>query len=92
MIRRFLERITLSKYRNNFILKGGMLVAAVVGLEARATMDIDTTVQSLPLDLERTRATVEEIIAIEVDDGVHFFHQQERHYGGARLSGPPLHT
>lgn len=72
MMERFLERITLSKYRNNFILKGGMLVAAVVGLETRATMDIDTTVQSLPLSAERTRAIVEDIIAIEIDDGVHF--------------------
>ena len=72
MMERFLERITLSKYRNNFILKGGMLVAAVVGLETRATMDIDTTVQSLPLNAERTRAIVEDIIAIEIDDGVHF--------------------
>ena len=42
---RFLERIVLSPYRNNFILKGGMLVAAVVGLDTRATMDIDTTVK-----------------------------------------------
>jgi predicted nucleotidyltransferase component of viral defense system len=49
-----------------------MLVAAVVGLETRATMDIDTTVQSLPLNTERTRAIVEDIIAIEIDDGVHF--------------------
>ena len=52
VMERFLERIALSQYRNNFILKGGMLVAAVVGLEARATMDIDTTVKSLPLTME----------------------------------------
>lgn len=44
VMERFLERVALSPYRNNFILKGGMLVAAVVGLETRATMDIDTTV------------------------------------------------
>lgn len=44
---RFLERISLSQYRDNFILKGGMLVAAVGGLDTRATMDIDTTVKSL---------------------------------------------
>ena len=43
VMERFLERVSLSSYRNNFILKGGMLVAAVVGLETRATMDIDTT-------------------------------------------------
>jgi hypothetical protein len=45
----FLECITLSPYRNNFILKGGMLVSAVIGLDTRATMDIDTTVKSLEL-------------------------------------------
>lgn len=50
IMERFLERVALSRYRNNFILKGGMLVAAVVGLDTRATMDIDTTVKSLNLD------------------------------------------
>ena len=49
VMERFLERIALSPYRDNFILKGGMLVAAVVGLDTRATMDIDTTVKSFTL-------------------------------------------
>lgn len=40
---RFLERVSVSEYRNNFILKGGMLVASIVGVDMRATMDIDTT-------------------------------------------------
>lgn len=51
VMERFLERVSLSSYRNNFILKGGMLVAAIVGLETRATMDIDTTVKSLTLTM-----------------------------------------
>lgn len=72
MMERFLERVSLSKYRNNFILKGGMLVAAMVGLETRATMDIDTTVKALPLNSGRMRAIVEEILAVELNDGVHF--------------------
>lgn len=72
MMERFLERITLSKFRNNFILKGGMLVAAIVGLETRATMDIDTTVKALPLNSVQTRAIIEEIISVEIDDGVRF--------------------
>lgn len=72
MMERFLERITLSKFRNNFILKGGMLVAAIVGLETRATMDIDTTVKALPLDSAQIRAIMEEIISVEIDDGIHF--------------------
>ena len=45
MMERFLERISLSSYRDKFILKGGMLVAAMVGLDARSTMDIDATVK-----------------------------------------------
>lgn len=72
VMERFLERIALSQYRNNFILKGGMLVAAVVGLEARATMDIDTTVKSLPLTMEDARKVVEDVIQVDVPDGVSF--------------------
>ena len=45
MMERFLERISLSEYKNQFILKGGMLVAAMVGLDARATMDLDATIK-----------------------------------------------
>ena len=72
IMERFLERIALSQYRNNFILKGGMLVSAVVGLDTRATMDIDTTVKSLELSKENAAKIVEEIIAVEIPDGVHF--------------------
>ena len=72
IMERFLERVALSRYRNNFILKGGMLVAAVVGLDTRATMDIDTTVKSLHLDMESARRIIEEIIAVEIPDGVNF--------------------
>ena len=62
IMERFLERISLSPYRNRFILKGGMLVASVVGLEARATMDIDTTVKAINLTMENARGIIEEII------------------------------
>ena len=48
MMERFLERVSVSKYQNNFILKGGMLVASIIGVNLRATMDIDTTVKALP--------------------------------------------
>ena len=64
IMERFLERIALSQYRNNFILKGGMLVSAVVGLDTRATMDIDTTVKSLELSKENAVKII--------PDGVHF--------------------
>lgn len=72
IMERFLERIVLSQYRNNFILKGGMLVAAVVGLDTRATMDIDTTVKSLNFTKDNAVKIVEEIIAVNLDDGVQF--------------------
>ena len=72
MMERFLERIVLSQYRNSFILKGGMLVAAIVGLDTRATMDIDTTVKSLTLSKDNVIKIVEDIIAVEIPDGVQF--------------------
>ena len=72
IMERFLERIALSRYRNNFILKGGMLVAAVVGLDTRATMDIDTTVKSLNITKDNAVKIVEEIIAVNLGDGVQF--------------------
>ena len=49
MMERFLERVSSSKYNGSFILKGGMLVAAFVGVEARATMDINTTIKGIPV-------------------------------------------
>ena len=61
VMERFLERISLSKYRNNFILKGGMLVSAMVGLDTRSTMDIDTTIKNMPLSVENAREMIEEM-------------------------------
>lgn len=62
VMERFLERISLSKYRNNFILKGGMLVSAMVGLDTRSTMDIDTTIKNMPLSVENAKEMIEEIM------------------------------
>lgn len=72
MMERFLERVSLSPYRNNFILKGGMLVASIVGVNMRATMDIDTTVKALPLNEQDAQKIIEEICNIELKDNVHF--------------------
>lgn len=72
IMERFLERISLSAYRDNFILKGGMLVASLVGLHTRATMDIDTTLRSATLSQEEAVKIVEDVIGVEVDDGVTF--------------------
>lgn len=52
MLERLLERISLSPYKNNFILKGGFLISAIVGLDTRATMDLDTTVRGFTLTHE----------------------------------------
>jgi len=52
---RFLERVSISAYKNQFVLKGGMLVSSLVGLNSRATMDIDATVQALPLTQEEMK-------------------------------------
>lgn len=72
VMERFLERISLSKYRNNFILKGGMLVSAMVGINTRSTMDMDTTVKNLPLTIDTVREIIEEIISVSIDDGMSF--------------------
>lgn len=89
---RFLERVTLSKYKDNFILKGGMLVSSMVGLDNRATMDIDTTIRNFPLDEDHAREIVEKIAAVEIDDNIRFSVKDvstimdEAEYGGVRLS------
>ena len=72
MMERFLERVSLSEYKNNFILKGGMLVASLVGLDMRATMDIDTTVTSLNLTVDDANKIITDIISVPVDDNVSF--------------------
>lgn len=71
-MQRFLERIALSEYRDHFILKGGMLVASLVGLSTRATMDIDTTVKSVSLSREDATLMIERIIAVDIPDGTSF--------------------
>ncbi|MBS6728682.1 MAG: nucleotidyl transferase AbiEii/AbiGii toxin family protein [Lachnospiraceae bacterium oral taxon 082] len=72
LMERLLERVSLSQYRDNFVLKGGLLVSSLVGVDMRSTMDVDTTVKSLSLNKRSAQKILEEIIAIEVDDGVVF--------------------
>lgn len=72
MMERLLERISLSGYKRNFILKGGFLIAAIVGLDTRATMDLDTTVKGFPLTHESIRKIFEEVCSIKVEDDVTF--------------------
>lgn len=70
MFERLLVRLSASEYKEKFVLKGGMLVAAIVGLDNRATMDMDTTLKNLPLTLEAIRSALEDICSIAFDDGV----------------------
>ena len=72
MFERLLVRLSESEYKEKFVLKGGMLVAAIVGLDNRATMDLDTTLKNLPLTPEAIRRALEQICAIPFDDGVTF--------------------
>ena len=63
MMERFLERISLFEYKDRFILKGGMLVAAMVGLDARATMDLDATIKGANVSLTDVETIISNIIA-----------------------------
>ena len=72
MMERFLERISLSEYRDKFILKGGMLVAAMVGLDARSTMDLDATVRGTNVNVEDIENLIAAIVTVPLDDGVTF--------------------
>lgn len=72
MLERLLERISVSKYQQNFILKGGFLIAAMVGLDTRATMDMDATIKGLPVNEQTVRNMFEEICKVELDDDVTF--------------------
>ncbi len=72
MFERFLNRLSVSAYKEKFVLKGGMLVAALVGLDNRATMDLDTTLKNLPLTPESIENALNEIFEIDLKDDVIF--------------------
>ncbi len=72
MFERFLERLALSDYQQKFIIKGGMLVTTLVGIDTRSTMDLDTTLRNLPLSEPQIREAITAICCIPVDDDVTF--------------------
>ena len=72
MLERLLERISVSKYRQNFILKGGFLIAAMVGLDTRATMDMDATIKGWPVNEESIKNMFVDICKIDLQDDVTF--------------------
>ena len=92
MMERFLERVSKSKYNGSFILKGGMLVSAFVGIESRATMDIDTTIKGIPVTITEMTRMITEISEIYLEDNVNFRIKKvseimdEMEYTGIRFS------
>ena len=72
MMERFLERVSTSKYKDNFIIKGGMLITAMVGVSLRSTMDIDTSIKNQNLSEVDIRKILDEIGQIDIQDGVSF--------------------
>lgn len=92
MMERFLERISVSEYRDKFILKGGMLVAAMIGLESRATMDIDGTIKGINVNVEDVEKMIAAIVSVPMDDSVEFQVKRiseimdEAEYPGIRVS------
>lgn len=75
MMERFLERVAVSNYKHNFILKGGMLIAAIVGIDTRSTMDMDATIKGQTLSKSRIAAIIEDILEIQINDGAFFSFQ-----------------
>lgn len=92
MLERLLERISISKYKDNFILKGGMLISAMLGIDSRTTMDMDTTIKGFQLTEENVLNIMTEICNIKIDDCVSFkinkieSIREEDDYGGYRVT------
>lgn len=72
MFERIIERLSVSPYKDRFILKGGLLISAILGVAERTTMDMDTTVKGLPMDEQSIRKAIREILDQPVDDGIEF--------------------
>ena len=92
MLERLLERISISKYKDNFILKGGMLISAMLGIDSRTTMDMDTTIKGFPLTKNNITNIMDEICNIEIDDNVTLkinkveLIREDDDYGGYRIT------
>ncbi len=92
MLERLLERIAVSEYKYKFILKGGMLITAIVGIDMRNTLDMDATIKGFDLEKDNLENILNEIFNIDLDDGVTFEFRgikeirQEDEYGGYRVS------
>jgi len=76
LFERILERIAVSQFSSNFILKGGLLISSIIGISERTTMDMDTTVCGLPMEEEQLIGIIHKILTIDVDDGIQFQFQK----------------
>lgn len=92
MFERILERLSVSKYKNNFILKGGLLLSSIMGIDTRTTMDMDTCIKGIDLTDEQLYEVLIEILSIDIEDGVIFeiknskAIREEDTYGGLRYN------
>jgi len=92
MLERFLERVVMSDYKHDFILKGGMLIAAMVGIDTRTTMDMDATIKGMSLTESEVTFIISSILSVQIDDGVGFSLRsieeirEEADYPGYRVS------
>ena len=67
-----LEKLSKSKYSENFILKGGLLISSLIGVDMRSTMDMDTTLRGIPLNEVSITKILNEILAIEIDADIEY--------------------
>lgn len=92
VLERLLERISLSELKDNFILKGGMLIAALVGIDMRSTVDMDATIKSYPVTKDSVLKAFDSILSVPVNDGVNIVLvgiesiRDEADYDGFRVS------
>ena len=92
MYERFIERLSISKYKDNFILKGGFYLSTLFGIDKRATMDIDAAIRYTKFREENLIKMISEIINIDVGDNVKFKIEKivpirdEDEYGGLRIT------
>ena len=91
MFERFLARLSKSKYKDKFIIKGGLLLSSIMGINMRTTMDIDANITGMRFDLSQISKIIEDVVSIEIDDNVIFNVEkttpikEENEYGGYKF-------
>ena len=76
LFERILDRLAASSYKNNFILKGGLLISSMIGISERTTMDMDTTVRGIDIAEDKIERIVKEVLSIDAEDGIHFTYKR----------------